>query len=431
MQNDRELLQELFYVGLRAADPYECVRRGKDHILKRLQTGRFRETVLIAFGKAACRMAESAEEILKGYNYRGWVITKYGHCQGFHSETLEVFEAAHPVPDENSVRATEAVLKGINPSADTLTVCLISGGGSALLVSPLDELNLPDKQEITDLLLRAGADIYELNRVRKHLSKVKGGRLAKRLYPSTLVSLILSDVMGDRMDIIASGPTVPDPSRYEDALSVLLKYRLMDRAPQRVVEVLQMGKEGLIPETPKPGDPVFRNVENIVVGSNKLLLKTVKEEAERRGLKAVILSEEVSGEASEAGRWLASEVKRYKGLQGGPFCLISGGETTVTVRGTGKGGRNMELALSFAIEIKGLGGVTLLSAGTDGTDGPTDAAGAVVDGQTVRRAELAGLDPLSYLRNNDSYHLFSQTGDLLITGPTGTNVMDIQIVIVR
>jgi len=281
------------------------------------------------------------------------------------------------------------------------------------------------------MLLKAGADIYELNTVRKHISAVKGGRLAETAQPATIISLILSDVVGDRVDMIASGPTAPDKTTYHDTLAVLRKYSLEGRLPTSIAEVLGKGIRGLLPETPKDDDPIFQKVSNIIIGSNKIATEAARKAAELSGYKTAVLSTELCGEASIVAEELARKALALKKAlaPGDKACLIAGGETTVTVRGSGKGGRNTEFALVFGMEIKGFPGITFLSAGTDGTDGPTDAAGAFVDGQTVAKAAEAGIDAGMYLKNNDSYTFFSRTGDLFITGPTGTNVMDMQIIL--
>lgn len=330
------------------------------------------------------------------------------------------------MPDENGLRGTEEIVRLLkNVDENTLVVCLISGGGSALLVSPYEGITLDEKQKITELLLNAGADIYELNTVRKHLSKVKGGGLAEIAYPVKVISQILSDVIGDKLDVIASGPTAPDKTTYNHAIKVLEKYMLIDKAPGSIIDVLQNGAKGLIPETPKDDNPVFEKVENIIIGSNIKALEAAKEKAESLGLNPEIISSEITGEARDAGKWL-TDIARSKRSN----CLISGGETTVTVKSSGTGGRNMELALAFAMEIEEIEGITLLSAGIDGTDGPTNAAGAIVDGQTVLKAKKIGLNLEEYLNNNDSYNFFKKIDELLITGPTGTNVMDTQIMVI-
>ncbi|RJQ56813.1 MAG: glycerate kinase [Nitrospiraceae bacterium] len=438
---NRKPASGIFYASLRAVDPCDSVKGCADKIRSAYINGGFNRLLVAGFGKAACPMARALEEALCELITDGIVITKYGHCGRQNIEhraqntdsKIRTHEAGHPLPDENGVKATEEII-GLLKSADdkTLIVCLISGGGSALLVSPYEGISLSEKQEITNLLLRAGADIYELNTVRKHISKVKGGRLAETAYPARTISLILSDVMGDRLDVIASGPTSPDTTTYNDALKVLEKYELMDKSPGNIIEVLQKGSRDIVRETPKEGDKIFERVENIIIGSSRTALGAAVKKAEELGFHAEIISSGLSGEAREAGRWLAIKAKETAGARGkgqGARCLISGGETTVTVKGLGLGGRNMELALAFAMEIEGVDGMTLLSAGTDGTDGPTDAAGAVVDGETIRKAKAAGLDPVEYLANNDSYNFFKKIDSLFITGPTGTNVMDLQIVI--
>lgn len=432
MSDARSNAIEIFRAAVRAADPRAAVLRHSDEIRSLYLDGNFTRLIAIGFGKASFTMALALEEALGDLLREGIIITKYGHA----SKELRIFrtiEAGHPIPDWNGQRGTDKIIKLIeNADEDTLVVSLISGGGSALLVSPCEGVLLEEKQELTSLLLRAGADIVELNTVRKHLSRVKGGRLAEIIFPATLVSLALSDVIGDRLDVIASGPTSPDPTTYTDALGVLEKYRLLEKVPSSIVRHLEIGEQGLLAETPKPDSPVFRNARNVIVGSNRLALEAARRQAADCGLMARIIADNVSGEAREAGKWLAQKAlfeKLGKGEQ--PLCLLSCGETTVTVKGSGKGGRNMELALAFALEIDGIPGITLLSAGSDGTDGPTDAAGAIVDGMTVIQAERQGLDASAYLHNNDTYTFFSRLEGLFTTGPTETNVMDIQIMIIE
>ncbi|GAB4422361.1 MAG: glycerate kinase [Thermodesulfovibrionales bacterium] len=452
--------KEIFYSALKAVDPYNAVRLYTDKIRSIYQDGNFNRLIVIAFGKAACPMAKAVEEELGDLIDTGIVITKNGgeemkrsigervmikkHYplhpfttspihQNLSLHLFTLFNASHPVPDENGLKATEEVIKLIKEADEkTLVICLISGGGSALLVAPYEGITLAEKQLITELLLKAGADIYELNTVRKHISRVKGGRLAEIAYPAMVISLILSDVIGDRLDVIASGPTAPDRSTFRDALSVLEKYRLIDKAPESIIKFLQAGADGLVKETPKEGDRIFQNVENIIIGSNRIALEAARQKAEELGLRSEIITSELTGEAREVGRWLARRVRNELSVMGNKrICFISGGETTVTVKSNGKGGRNTELALAFAMEIEGIEGITLLSAGTDGTDGPTDAAGAIVNGETVKKARAIGLNPEEYLNNNDSYNFFKKIDGLFITGPTGTNVMDVQIVIME
>ena len=432
-EGPRIIIREIFNKSLLAVDPYKAVASYSDTIRSAYKSGNFRKLVLTGFGKAASLMSKAIEDNLGDLLACGIIVTKYGHSvRGDRSSKIITHEAGHPLPDENGLKAAKEIV-GMLEEADrnTLVICLISGGGSALLVSPYRNITLADKQEVTGMLLQAGADIYELNTVRKHISAVKGGRLAEAAQPAAIISLILSDVMGDRLDMIASGPTAPDKTTYNDAHNVLRKYRLEGRLPASVAEIIGKGMRGLIPETPKDGDPVFQRVRNIIIGSNKIAADAARKAAELAGYRTTVNSTELSGEASiVAGELVKKAIDFKKALApGGKACLIAGGETTVTVRGNGKGGRNTELALVFGIKIKGLPGITLLSAGTDGTDGPTDAAGAFVDGQTVAKAAAAGIDAWEYLKNNDSYTFFSRTGDLFITGPTGTNVMDLQIIL--
>lgn len=431
----RQQAAEIFQSVLRSMDPYGLVQKHAGQIASLYRAENYEKLYLVSFGKAAFPMTKALTDALGGILSRGILITKDGHVpKAGLLKNIAVYEAAHPLPDIRGVLATEKIITLLKEAdGETLVVCLISGGGSALLVAPHEGIDLREKQNITQLLLKAGADIGEMNTVRKHLSRVKGGRLAELAYPARVVSLILSDVIGDHLDVIASGPTAPDESTFPDALAVLDRYHLKDLIPEKALDILTRGVLGKIPETPKAKNPIFDKVENIVIGSNKEALQTAEKEARVRGYSPVILSASLKGEAREAGQWLAGQAIEADHESGATvprkICLIAGGETTVTVTGNGLGGRNTELALAFAREIKGREGLTLLSAGTDGTDGPTDAAGAIVDGGTLIRAEAAGLDVEASMAANDSYHFLEKTNDLLITGPTGTNVMDLQIIL--
>lgn len=424
------MLNEIFQAALGAVDPETLIRKETADVRNVYEKGRFKRLVVIGFGKASFGMARAIEEGFSEKISDGLIITKYGH--GGTLGRIKTREAAHPIPDYAGLRATEEVLSLLRSVEEkTLVVTLISGGGSALLVRPAEGVSLSQKQKTTDLLLRSGADIHEVNTVRKHISAVKGGRLAEAAHPARMLVFIISDVLGDSLDVIASGPTSPDPSTYKDAHEVLLRRGMLNEVPGAVKEFISQGMRGERPETPKPGSPVFSSVENTIVGTNSLALGAAKEKAAALGLEVEVLTSELKGEAREAGRWLAKKALEAKEKGRRNLCLISGGETTVTVKGKGKGGRNMELALSFALEIEGKGGISLLSGGTDGTDGPTDSAGAVVDGLTAVRARQMGLDPLSSLGENDSYGFFEKTGGLLKTGPTGTNVMDVEIALIN
>jgi hydroxypyruvate reductase/glycerate 2-kinase len=427
------LATEIFYSALKAVDPYDLIKSQKENILSAYHSNNYTRLRVIGFGKASCQMVKATEDIVWDLIESGIVITKYGHCPSpYKLKKIQFYEAGHPVPDENGFKGTEKIIRLLKDSDEnTVVVCLISGGGSALLVSPYEGITLEEKQKVTDLLLKAGASIEELNTIRKHISRVKGGRLAELAYPSKIVSLILSDVIDDKLDVIASGPTSPDTSTFADALKVMEKHSLLNKSPQTVLKLLSRGVKGLIPETPKEEDKIFKKVDNIIIGNNKKALKAAKPTAEQVGFHAEILSSEISGEAKDVGRWLARKAIEAKGKEQRARCLISGGETIVTVKGSGTGGRNMELALAFAMEIEGKDGITFLSAGTDGTDGPTDSAGAIVDGKTVKKATAMGLNPKKYLDNNDSYNFFRKIDGLFITGPTGTNVMDVQIVVIE
>jgi hydroxypyruvate reductase len=322
-------------------------------------------------------------------------------------------------------------VKGLG--AEDLVLVLISGGGSALTPAPVEGISLVEKQALTKALLACGADIREMNMLRKHISLIKGGQLARAAAPARVFTLILSDIVGDQLDAIASGPTVPDPTTYGDALGILDKYRIRQEIPASIRTHLESGAAGKVPETPKPTDPLFGRVKSLMVASNIQALEAAKMEAQRLGLVPMILSSFIEGETREIARMhaaLALEVRASGNPIKPPMCFITGGETTVTLKGKGKGGRNQEFSLAAALDIAGLSDVVVLSAGTDGTDGPTDAAGAIADGETVKRAIAAGLKPRAALDGNDAYPFFERLGDLIITGPTRTNVMDVRLVLV-
>ena len=429
----------IFHAGLAAVDPERCVRRHlrlDGGVLSAGEAAHDLKTAgrlyVIGFGKASAAMARSAEEILGERIYGGLIITKYGH--GLPTARCRVMEAGHPVPDENGLRATAALLDLVAAAGpDDRILCMISGGGSALTPAPAPGIRLADKQETTRLLLACGADIHEINALRKHLSRIKGGQLCRRTGGARMLSLILSDVVGDDLDVIASGATAPDPTTFGDCREILSRHGLLERLPGPVRRHLAAGCDGRVDETPKPGSPLFERVENRIVGGISDALAAAEVEAARLGFKPLVLTSSIQGEAREVARVLcavAREVRRSGRPAPAPVCLLSGGETTVTLRGTGTGGRNMELALSAAIELSGLPGVLLLSAGTDGTDGPTDAAGAFADGTTVLRAAALNLSARRHLSSNDSYSFFQPLGDLLVTGPTRTNVMDLQVVLI-
>ncbi|MFQ5528500.1 MAG: glycerate kinase, partial [Thermoanaerobaculia bacterium] len=340
---------------------------------------------------------------------------------------LETFAGGHPIPNRDGVAGARAIRRMARAAgADDLLLVLVSGGGSALMTLPPDGVSLEDVQATTDALLKAGADIGELNTVRKHLDLLKGGQLARAAAPTRIVALILSDVIGDPLDVIASGPVSPDPSTFEDAVAVLEAFDLWDRVPESVGKYLAGGVEGAVDDTPISVAPCFEGVETTVVGNNRMAAEAARVEAERRGYQALLTSVSVTGEARGVGKSLARAALR----KSWPACLVSAGETTVTVTGDGRGGRNQEVALGAVRTLHGFGGVLVASFGTDGIDGPTDAAGAIATGESLARARALGLDPEAALAENDSYAFFEALGDLIVTGPTGTNVMDIQLVMV-
>jgi glycerate 2-kinase len=431
----RDAAKQIWETSLDAACPDVCIPRSVE-----LTRGGFRvgdkeyevsgRLIVIGAGKAGAGMARVVEEIFGDRISAGLVITKYGHL--LPTETIQVFEAGHPVPDqagELAVHGMREILHDLSP--EDLVLCLISGGGSALLPAPVPGITLEQKQDLTSNLLRAGATIRELNAVRKHLSAIKGGQLMEWTAPAQVVSLIMSDVIGDPLDFIASGPTAPDTTTFADALGIVQKYGL--DAPGAVLERLDSGARGEIPETPKRGDPMFGRVNNHIVANNQLLVEAAASKARELGFNTLVLSSQIEGEARDVGRFFAS-IAREIGLTGNPVgapaCVLAAGETTVTVRGQGLGGRNQEMALAWAIKMQAWRHPTCFaSVATDGTDGPTDAAGGLVDPFTCSRSVEMNYEPTKFLRSNDSYTFLKAVRDLIITGPTQTNLMDIQILL--
>jgi hydroxypyruvate reductase len=426
---------QIFRAGLTAADPVEAVLRHtrvSGDVLtadkRRYDLSRFRRIFVIGAGKASASMALALEELLGSRIMGGTVNVKYGHTAKLRRVSLN--ECGHPVPDLAGICGAEKIAEiAREATAGDLLLCVISGGASALLPAPAPPVTLADKQEITRLLLSVSATIHEINTVRKHISSLKGGQLGRLVAPATMISLILSDVIGDDLEVIGSGPTAPDPSTFADALAILDRYRMRDRAPGAVRARLDAGARGEIEETPKS----VPNVYNLVIGSNRLAMEAAVQKAKALGYRTLVLSTMIEGEAREVAHVhaaIAKEIVASGRPVAAPACVLSGGETTVTVRGNGLGGRNQEFALAAAFDIAGMTDVAILSAGTDGTDGPTDAAGAIADGSTIARAKKAGLDARRFLENNDSYRFFAALRDLIHTGPTNTNVMDIRVVLV-
>ncbi len=435
----REVVLRLVDVGIKSADPYTAVARhlkvtSESDVVVAGDVFRPRSIYVVGFGKAACAMAKAVEDVLGDRITAGVVSVPKAVAEKCKLSRVEVVGAGHPLPDEGSIRAAERALEIVSEAGeDDLVIVLVSGGGSALFEKPADDISLSDLVKTTELLLKCGATIHEINTVRKHISLVKGGKLAKAAYPAKVVSLIISDVVGDDLGTIASGPTAPDKTTFSDAYRVLRKYGIWDSVPESVRRYIERGLKGLEPETVKPGDPVFEKVRNVIVASNIEALTEMKSVAEKLGYNAIVLTHMLQGEAREVGRVVASialSAKRSGVPIKPPAVILLGGETTVTVRGSGKGGRNQELVLSAAQDISGNHGIAIASVGTDGIDGVTDAAGAIADAHTVERAQSIGLDPHEYLMNNDSHTFFKKLGDCIYTGPTGTNVNDIIVIAV-
>ena len=443
-------LARVLAAALDAVEPGAAVRRflqrDGDRLTvagQRYDLAQIDRVLLVGAGKAGAPMARAAAELLGDRLAGGVVVVKDGHAaapttsgetSSMHHGSLSIVEASHPVPDARGVAATEriaALLAGT--TGRDLVIALISGGGSALLTAPAPGISLDDLQELTRLVLACGASIDEINTLRKHLDGVKGGGLARMAAPARLVTLVLSDVVGDPLDVIASGPTVPDRSTFAEALAVLEHRGLLERAPAPVVERLRRGAAGALAETPKPGDPLFERVQNVIIGSNRQAALAALAQAEREGWRGLLLTTFLQGEARAAGRKLAASAREI--VASGhplvpPALVVAGGETTVTLRGDGTGGRNQEAALAAVGDMAGLPGATLVTLATDGGDGPTDAAGAVVTGETFARAQALGLDPAAQLARNDAYPFFDALGDLLRPGPTQTNVNDLAFVLV-
>jgi glycerate 2-kinase len=392
----------------------------------------FKNVYVVGGGKASGSMAEALEKILGKRITAGIVNVPYGSKHK--TSIIKLHESSHPLPDEAGVEGTRRMLEiAEQAEKDDLIICLISGGGSSLMPSPRSGISLEDKRKLTSALLKSGATISQINTVRKHTSDFKGGWLAKKAYPATLLNLILSDVVSDQLDFIASGPAVPDSTTFVEARKVLEKYGLWETAPSSIRKVLSDGEKGLIAETPKAGDAAFEKVYNVIIGNNRSASLAACKYLKSVGLNTLLLTSTLEGEARYGGTMLASvarEILASSNPVPKPAGIIAGGETTVTVTGKGLGGRNQELALSAVLMLKNADAVVMASMSTDGVDGPTDAAGAIVDGNTFERAAKLQLNPKDYLAENDSYRFFSKLGDLIFTGPTGTNVNDISLIII-
>jgi hydroxypyruvate reductase len=442
--NDANLSQgigEILQQSLQAVDPYRCIEKAlhkEDNDLyvdnHRFSLESYDRVVLLSIGKAANLMGKAVYDILGERLADGIIVSKTAISSG---DVFPVFFTqligGHPIPNQGSVDAGKAVLKLLEDlTVNDLVIFCISGGGSALITHPAEEINLGDLQTLTRLMLENGCSIDEINTIRKHLDLVKGGGLAKAAYPAAMVTLILSDVVGNPLGMIASGPTVPDETRFEDALTILEKYHLLKQTPNAIVTYLRRSAAGEIPETPKPDDPIFENSISLIVGSNVTAAEAGARKAIELGFYSKVLSSQLQGDAREVGSDLGKTLRSFvenDATIGKPFCLIAGGETTITLTGTGSGGRNLEVALAAAKEIDGLDHVVFISLATDGEDGPTDAAGAVVTGRTMKTARKKNIPIQKILLENDTYHFFEPIDALIKIGSTGTNVNDLYFLI--
>ncbi len=429
---------DIFHEALQAANPYKCVSEKlslKNNRLeidsKKYELESFKNIYVIAFGKASTEMALALEHSLGSFITDGIVVSNHDLAPEY--KKLKYIRSSHPIPDEKSIKAGKKVVDLLEiTTKNDLVIFLISGGGSSMVALPSEGLSLHEKRNVTGILLKSGVDTYGLNTIRKHISQIKGGGLLKKALPSQVVTLILSDVVGDKLDGIASGPTVPDETTFEECWKVIEALRLENRIPPQVILHLERGKLGEIPDTLKKQDFDHKKVQTVIVGNNLKSLVSAKRKAKELGYNALVLSSQMNGEAREIAKAVSSialEIERYDLPIKKPACLIFGGETTVTVTGSGKGGRNTETALSFSMEIINHNVIGLFC-GTDGIDGPTDAAGAICDGNTRIRARKMDVSAREHLTDNDSYHFFDYLGDLIITGSTGTNVMDLGIVLI-
>lgn len=432
----RNSANKILDAGLNAVDPAYLIEKQikrENNVLifndgLHIDLDSFEKVRLCGIGKGVAPMARAMENLLGDKLSGGDIIVKYGH--GEQLKKVKTYEAGHPIPDNNTLQSTHLLLDNVKDlSKDDLVFVLLTGGGSALLEYLPKSISLDDLQNLSGILLGCGATIHEINCIRKHISLIKGGQLARHIYPAKIITLALSDVVGDDLSVIASGPTAPDNSTFDDAIEILKKYDVTNKIPENILHILHFGAAGKINETPESEDNVFHLVTNIVIGSNRVSLFAAEEVAKKLGFNTLILSSMVQGEAKEIAHVISAIIKEIQISDipiKKPACLLLGGEPTVNIRGDGKGGRNQEITLAVAntnIDKPYL----FLSCGTDGTDGPTNAAGAICTNTTVERAENSGLSAKKYLANNDAYNFFHPLNDLITTGPTRTNVMDIMI----
>ncbi|MBE0411156.1 MAG: glycerate kinase [Anaerolineales bacterium] len=435
-----QAVTRILAAALQAVEPQAAVNRHMRKEGRHLYIGdrvydldRIQRVFVVGAGKAGAPMARAIADILGDHLHRGIVIVKEGYAGDSTSiGPISIIEAGHPIPDERGCQGAEQIIDLLKSTQEEdLVICLISGGGSAILVSPMDGLTLTDLQDLTSTLLASGATINQINALRKHLDRVKGGKLAKIASPAPVVSLILSDVVADPLEYIASGPTVPDPTSFSDVVKILEQLDILEQVPPAVLDHIRKGVQGEIPENPKPGDPIFKHVHNVLVGSNLSAANAALQHAELEGFHTLLLTTFLQGEACQISRVLTAIARQLASSNHPlprPACLLAGGETTVTLKGDGKGGRNQEIALAAVSDLAGLDDIALVTFATDGGDGPTDAAGAVVTGETLLRAQQIELNPLEFLSRNDSYNFFDPLGDLIKTGPTQTNVNDLAFI---
>jgi glycerate-2-kinase len=437
----REIILEVIEKTLTDIDPKKIINSQiflKNNTLQikkeKINLNNFENIILIGGGKATGSMTEAISDIIKDKIVDGLIIVPKGTSTKYNIKNVKIQESSHPIPDEMSVDGANKLLSlASRAGKNDLVICLISGGGSSLMALPKEGITLKDKKKLNNLLLKSGASINEINTVRKHISGFKGGQLAKKIYPATMINLFLSDVIGDRLESIASGPTVPDPTTYQESKNILNRYNLWEISPKSIRTIISKGINGFINDTPKKNEKYFKKSHNIVIGNNYLACKSAINTLHEMGLNTALLSSSIEGEAREVGLMLGSiarETATSRSSLRPPIGIVTGGETTVKVIGNGKGGRNQELSLSAANKISKIKGISIASFSTDGIDGPTDAAGAIIDSGTIARSQKLKLNYKEYLKNNNTYTFFSLIGDLILTGYTGTNINDITISVI-
>ncbi len=440
---DSPKINQILQAALNAVDPLLIIQKsvslvhGKIEVRqKKYLLSKYRKIFVIGIGKASQSMALGIKNILSEYIDSGLVITKQANrkVNNLLLPNIKTIIGDHPIPGKNSLCAADELIRfALKITKDDLVICLISGGGSALVTKPVAGISLKDLQELTVNLLNCGAAIDEINTIRKHLDLLKGGGLAKILFPAQVITLVLSDVIGDSLSMIASGPTTSDTTTFTNALEIIEKFHLKNRVSNKIIDYLHQGMNGIMPETIKAGDPILEEIQHEILGNNHSASLAGKLKADAEGFNSRVITNKLQGNAVEAGRKLGDlikEVRQSNHKLKKPVCLIAGGETTVFVKGNGLGGRNQEVALACAIEIEGLQNVCMVALATDGEDGPTDAAGAIISGETIQRARMIGLNPEEYLANNDSYHFFEKMDCLIKIGSTETNVNDLNFLFI-